>query len=275
MVMTKRDYQLFEKIHAYGMLSTTQINQLIFDGIAKTTTLRRLRILEGRRLIQRISGLESHEYLWGLTLGGAQLIGRELIKKHWNKNLLEHDYKLLCLRLTLEKHGMVKDWKSEHELRQLVYEKYGHKEAKNQLVPDGIIITASSGKQQAHALELELTLKNKTRIDEIVRRYLKKKELTSVIYIASSKGIIRSFLRTWKDLGSRDNGTQLYGSLFSEVMEKPSEAMTYGLKGPRRLLEVLNAHPSAHGLSKSCEQLIRPKTILSQRNYARNIELQS
>lgn len=273
MVVTKRDHKLLEKIHVYGMLSTTQINQLIFNGIAKTTTLRRLRILEGQRLIQRISGLESHEYLWGLTFGGAQLIGRELIKRHWNKNLLDHDYKLLCLRLTLEKHGMVKNWTPEHELRQLVYEKYGHKEAKNKLVPDGIIITASSGKKQAHALELELTLKNKTRIDEIVRRYLKKKELASVIYIASSKGIIRSFLRTWKDLASQDNGTQLYGSLFNEVMKNPQAVMAYGLKGPKRLLDILGAHPLAHKQSILHEQRSEVLSLVNAANHTTTLEI--
>src|SRR5690606_907145 len=157
----------------------------------------------------------------------------------------------------------------------LVYEKYGHKEAKNKLVPDGIIITTANGKQQAHALELELTLKNKTRIEEIVRRYLKKKELASVIYIASSKGIIRSFLRTWKDLASQDNGTQLYGSLFNEVMEKPQAAMAYGLKGSKRLSDILGAHPLAHRQSIQHEQRREVLSLVNAANHTTTLEIHS
>lgn len=275
MLVTARDRHLFEKLYAYGMLSTKQINQLIFDGIAKTTTLRRLRILEGEKFIQRISGLESHEYLWGLAQAGAQIIGRELIKKHWNKNLLDHDYKLLCLRLTLEKFGMVKMWKPEHELKHLVYAKYGHKDAKKKLVPDGIIISGNGNKVGTHALELELTLKNKTRIDEIVMSYLRKNELASVLYVASSKGIIRSFLKTWKRHKPANHLTALYGSLFDEVMDNPLEANIYGLTGKRRLGELLGAHPSAQRVSMERDQGLREFKLVSDTNHTTSLELQS
>jgi len=47
-LLTARDLTLFEKLSDYGMLSTAQINLLIFSSIAKTTVLKRLRHLEDR-----------------------------------------------------------------------------------------------------------------------------------------------------------------------------------------------------------------------------------
>ncbi len=275
MLVTARDRNLLDKLHAYGMLSTKQINQIIFDGIAKTTTLRRLRILEKEKFIQRISGLESHEYLWGLTLVGAQIIGRDLIKKHWNKNLLDHDYKLLCLRLTLENLGVINTWKPEHELKHLAFQKYGFKEAKNRLIPDAIMLSGSGQNVKTNAIELELTLKNKERIKVIVQRYLTKKELSSVIYVASSKGIIRSFLSTWRMYKPKNHSSRLYGCLYDEVMQEKSNAPIYGLEGKQRLGELLGAHPSAHRLSNRTEHGARELNLVTTNNHTTLLELQS
>jgi DNA-binding Lrp family transcriptional regulator len=61
--MTPRDIYIIKKIAAYGMLTTKQINSVCFKSIATTTVLRRLRMLEDEKYIQRLRGLESQDIL--------------------------------------------------------------------------------------------------------------------------------------------------------------------------------------------------------------------
>jgi len=84
------------------MLTTKQINKKVFGGIANTTVLRRLRSLEEAKLIKRLIGLGSQETLWIISDKALNEIeGGNFYKRYWNKNLLEHDFKLLSLRLLL------------------------------------------------------------------------------------------------------------------------------------------------------------------------------
>jgi hypothetical protein len=63
MVITNRDRLLLSQLHLYGMLATNQVRKIVFNDIAVTTVLRRLRILESKHLIKRIDGLSTAEKL--------------------------------------------------------------------------------------------------------------------------------------------------------------------------------------------------------------------
>jgi hypothetical protein len=63
MVITNRDRLLLFKLHSYGMLATNQVKTVVFNDIAVTTVLRRLRILEKGHLIKRVEGLITSEKL--------------------------------------------------------------------------------------------------------------------------------------------------------------------------------------------------------------------
>ena len=73
MLLTQRDFKLFNMLFDYGLLTTGQMNNLIFNSIRKTTILRRLRLLEAKGFIKRMIGLESFEALWFLTNEGLGL----------------------------------------------------------------------------------------------------------------------------------------------------------------------------------------------------------
>ena len=191
MVITKRDLLLFRKLAGYGMLSTKQVTSNVFQSIATTTVLRRLRTLEANNYLKRITGLESQEVLWVITERGAEVAVVQLPKRHWSKNMLDHDHKLLSLRLELEKCGVAQSWIPEHEIRSLIFKKYGLKDAKQKLIPDGLMGIEAKGIKASVAIELELTLKNQGRIKEIVKRYQEKKDLSAVWYIAESKDSVR------------------------------------------------------------------------------------
>jgi hypothetical protein len=241
MRMTPRDQKLFRHLADYGMLTTKQINTIIFGGIATTTVLRRLRNLEEQKFIKRMVGLESGETLWIITEKALPKInGGEYFKRYWNKNLLEHDYKLLCLRLLLEESGVAKSWEPEHKIRYLVFQKYDLQEAKNKLIPDGLMITEGNFKKSSVAIELELTLKNKERLKDVFKRYLEKKDLDHLWYICGSSMVARSIASIWSEVrGSSQLHLKL--SLFTDVMNRPS-AHFHAL-GVSRLSEVkVNAH---------------------------------
>ncbi len=252
MVITERDQNLFKMLSSYGMLTTSQVRTHLFNCIATTTVLRRLRQLEKGHFIQRIIGLESGEHLWGVTLKGAQKIGGELLKRNWNRNFLDHDYKLVCLRLTLENAGIAHNWSPEHEIRSSVFRKYGIEKGKKEIIPDGIMHTALNNIKQAVAVELELTLKNKGKLHEVISRYSFKKEISSIWYVASSKGILRSVLKMWKKEKRITTNTELYGSLYEDVLKNPGEALAYSLSHTVRVKDIWKPCPAqmaAQGVS--------------------------
>jgi hypothetical protein len=60
-------------------------------------------------------------------------------KRHWSKNLLEHDHKLISLRLNLEAYGISHSWIPEHLIRTNIFRKNDFKTAKEKLIPDGLM----------------------------------------------------------------------------------------------------------------------------------------
>lgn len=177
MLLTQRDFKLFNMLFDYGLLTTGQMNNLIFNSIRKTTILRRLRLLEAKGFIKRMIGLESFEALWFLTNEGAFKIGKTLLKSHWNRNFIPHDHELIKLRLHLENNLNISKWIPEQELRSLTYKKYGLKNAKDKIIPDGIMILQGQRKNYVVSIELELTQKNKTKLRHTLIQYQDKKEL--------------------------------------------------------------------------------------------------
>lgn len=251
-MITQRDLELFKKLSSYGMLTTKLVRELVFDSIATTTVLRRLRLLEDCSYVKRILGLESQEVLWMLTEKGAAEVGLELFKRNWSKNMLEHDYKLLNLRLLLERHGLTHSWKPEHEIRAMIFKASGFRAAKEKIIPDGLMGIETNGQQVSVAFELELTMKNSTRYDETFRKYGNKQNLHAIWYVAPNIGTVNQIYRRWKKIQNLWNVPRLYLSLLDEVMTNPLAARLMGDKCDR-IKDVWTAHPPAQRVSSLIE----------------------
>jgi hypothetical protein len=200
----------------------------------------------------------------------------QLSKRHWSKNMLNHDHKLLSLRLELEKCGVAQSWIPEHEIRSLIFKKYGMKEAKQKLIPDGLMGVEAKGNKASVAIELELTLKNQGRIKEIVKRYQEKKDLSAVWYIAESKSILNSLFREWINHQGINKSIRLYGSLFEDVIKNPAEAIIYGEGNALKVKDIWNvqpAHSSAQGVSTLLTLSTEQKTRTTQENHLNKIEV--
>lgn len=259
MKLTPRDLRLLKLLSSYGMLSTKQIEKFVFHSIATTTVLRRLRILEQANLLKRITGLESHELLWMLTAEGGRTARVTVPKSKWSKNMLEHDHKLVGLRIALEVSGVSHSWTPEHEIRSFIVRKHGIKNMKDRVVPDAFMGIEMSGFKHSVAIELELTLKNKTKIRKTLSRYIDKGKFHALWYVAPKKSILDSVWRQWVVLGGQNSGIIFYASLLEEVMDNALKARLMGTK-PHRIIEetwtqnsVLRA---AQEVSKQNESLI-------------------
>lgn len=237
-IVTKRDEALIKKIAELGMLSTNQISELFFEGVANTTVLRRLRILEASQLLRRVVGLDTKECLWIVTASGAQMAKVEIVKTKWSKHMIEHDHKLIALRLLLESVGVARAWMPEHEIRSHMFKKYGLREIKNKIIPDGFIGIEVNGKMESVALELELTLKNKKRYRNIIGHYQNKENLYAVWYIVPTSSMIKSIKETWKKHTSGYSDVKVYFSSLHELMKNPLEANLIGLNSVIKLSEL-------------------------------------
>lgn len=226
--LTERDLELLRSMVSMGFLGTSHIQDKFFLGAARTTVLRRLRLLENQSLVKRILGLESQENLWMVTKKGASKVRLERPKVHWNKNMLEHDYRLLKLRLSLEECGVVFSWMPEHEIRSKLFRHHGPKNFSERIVPDGLLGIQVNGKSESIALELELTLKNQTRIKRTLSRYISKGGVYGVWYVAPRLSILKSVWKIWQLCGGEKCKIKLYCSLLDEILEFPLQARLLG-----------------------------------------------
>lgn len=274
MVITQRDLEIFKKLGSHGMLSTQQINNLFFGGINKTTVLRRLRLLEDKHFLNRILGLESQENLWILESKGARTAGIEIPKRRWSKNMLEHDYKLLSLRLALEGCGIAHSWTAEHSIRSSIFKMHGLKGAKEKLIPDGFMSVEIIGIKQSVAIELELTLKNKDKLRETIHRYRNKGGIHGVWYVAPTYSILNAVYALW----DKSSPVILYLSYLDDVMGNPLEADLLGY-GPKKKIKdvwvIKGAHPSDHGVNIQGQKSIEQKLELTYEIHAPISEIAS
>jgi DNA-binding HxlR family transcriptional regulator len=275
MFITNRDIEIFKHIANFGMLSTKQINSICFNSIAATTVLRRLRMLEDKKFIQRILGLESQDVLWVLLPKGAEAAGVAIPKRHWSKNLLEHDHKLISLRLNLERSGIAHSWIPEHKIRANIFRSNDFRTAKEKLIPDGLMATEADGKRLSVAIELELTLKNKDKLHKTLSRYKRQDGILGVWYIAPTTSLLNSISAVWNDIGASSSGNKLYLSVFEDVIKNPLNAKVFGHGRGLVTSELWTprpAHPSAQSVSKQDENREHSLSELSPENHAPNYQ---
>lgn len=229
MKLTKRDNELLTRLGQYGIFSTKQIIEIFFRGINSATVLRRLRIIEKDNYLRRVGKLESNEFLWGVTTKGGEHAGLDIFKTHWSKSMLEHDHKLVSLRLILERLGIVKSWTPEHQIRSMIYKKYSLREAKNKLIPDGLIDVSIKKYDESMAIELELNLKNTSKYQKIIYAYQGKDGLHAVWYIVSTQSIYNCLKNYWNKGRSSYSKLKVYFSFLEDIKTLGIEAKMFGL----------------------------------------------
>lgn len=255
MKMTNRDRELLSSLQRYGCLTTKQVAEMHFRGIAQTTTLRRLRALSKDHYVQRILGLESAERLWALTKKSALLL-EKAAKLHFPRVVLEHESTLTELRLMLESTGLIHSWIPEHEIRASVSKKYGIRESRRRVIPDALIGVSVSGIKESVALELELSPKNQNRYKQILYDYSTKSTLWGVWYVTGSRTLEKQIRTAQRNAFAGERGPKILFTDLQSLLDEPLLARVRGKDSAQTLTEIFKpkdfvkgAHPHDHRVS--------------------------
>ncbi len=227
MYFTNRDQHLLSDLGDYGLLSTTIIIEKHFNNVDYSTVLRRLRILEKEGLIRRAGLLMTTENLWAIAPKGAKKMSLENFKCYWNQASIDHDFKLIKLRMFLEELGIIKKWIAEHVIRSMIYKKYSLRDAKNKLIPDGIFESKIDNSSHSMAIELEMNLKSQSRYKKILGQYQWNKDLLGVWYIVPSQAILNKLKDYWNRTTSSYTEGKIYFSLLDDLLTFKGESLLY------------------------------------------------
>lgn len=252
MFLTIRDQEILEDIRSYGILTTRMIAARHFPGVAMTTVLRRLRMIEATGYVCRITGLEGAQTGWVLTKTSAQKMHPTPSKIHFPRFILDHDLKLTHLRLALEAAGVARSWKPEHEIRAKVAARHGLRKISERVIPDGLIGVEVKGAKESIALELELSCKNQKRYRSIFREYRYKENLWAIWYVVSKATIGRQLAGAAKEARCDTYGPYFLWSVLADVMANPANARVNGFSKPYRVKDIWKpspAHTPAQGVS--------------------------
>jgi DNA-binding Lrp family transcriptional regulator len=262
-----RDRILFEKLNYYGVMTTSQIAEVVFIGITLSTVLRRLRKLENADFLKRNFGLVSHELAWILTEKSARLVSNHLPKHRQSRFNVVHDTKLTDVRLALESSGLVRSWVAEHEIRHKVYQNYGVKRAGEKLIPDGLLGVLWHEVNENIAVELELTGKSSGRYKQIFRQYKYKESLIGVWYLVPTNTLGRQLKTVWQDVVKADSRPYFFWSLVDDVINNKENALIHLSGNSKTLGDAWScnkpsapAHVGAHHVS-SLSKNIQPDEL--------------
>lgn len=257
MYFTNRDQRLLSDLGNYGLLSTTVIVEKYFNNVDYSTVLRRLRILEKEGLIRRAGFLMTTENLWAIAPKGAKKMSLENFKCYWNQASIDHDFKLIKLRMFLEELGIIKKWIAEHVIRSMIYKKYSLREAKNKLIPDGIFETNIEKSSQSMAIELELNLKSQSRYKRILGQYQWNENLLGVWYIVPNLAILNKLKDYWNRTTSSYTEGKIYFSLLDDLLTFKGESTLYSIN-EKYLLKDFFKIPAHKVAQEVVTNLVRP-----------------
>ena len=260
---------LLSDLGNYGLLSTTIIVEKHFNNVDYSTVLRRLRILEKEGLIRRAGLLMTTENLWAIAPKGAKKMSLENFKCFWNQASIDHDFKLIKLRMFLEELGIIKKWIAEHVIRSMIYKKYSLRDAKNKLIPDGIFETKIDNSSYSMAIELELNLKSQSRYKKILGQYQWNKDLLGVWYIVPTLAILNKLKDYWIRTMSSYTEGKIYFSLLDDLLTFKGESLLYSTNEKFLLKEFFKipAHQTAQEVVTIIEKPLQNEYRLTSSDH--------
>ncbi len=226
-MQTQRDIELFSMLSKYGVMTTRQIAEELFKGIARTTVLRRLRYLESEEFLTRIPGLVNSENAWAMTRDGAKFVADRPPKWNYSRFNLDHDVKLTSLRLSLERLGVVHSWIPEHEIRHKVLSKHGLEYGKRMVIPDGILGCKIQGAIRSLSIELELNYKNKDRYRRMFQEYKWKSNIYGVWYFTPSPSLAKTIEKAYREAAGTAHSPKFFWSSTEEIESNSRSAKIY------------------------------------------------
>jgi hypothetical protein len=274
MILQDRDRKLLFSLSKYGVLSTEQIANTFFVGVAHTTVMRRLRKLESESVILRLKGLPFAQSAWCLTVTGARRIEVQEPQRYSNQNVILHEVTLSGLRMCLEKINLGSDWISESDIRKDFTYSRTYNNTREQIIPDGVFVAKdiSSG---IVAVELELTPKSHARYRKILSQYALKDSIKWLWYVVSKKSIAITVLNQWLRVRRFTNSPILMYSVLEDLFCNLEKANVHIADGRNKHLDQVFDIPPLLSKSTSIADLSDHRVSkLSENSLSNQLEKQ-
>ena len=255
LVLQPRDLKLLDLLNRYNLMSTKQIQSLVFSRIADSTMLRRLRLLEKNKYICQSAILDNYSRTWQLSDRSLEVMPDANVFKIYNRNTINHDILITEVRLKLEKINLGKDWVNGFDIKARVTKDQNSFRKEHQLVPDGVMIAAMKKQHMAIAVELELTIKSKNRYLNLLENYDNNPKINFVWYIFKGISELKAFEKILIDV--RRKG-KIWISLLGDVLKNDDFRIYLISEGKWLQLSNISfdeykkpAHPDDLGVSNS------------------------
>ena len=190
MIFQERDAKILRWLNGFGFASADQIKR--FMGVGKTAAYVRIKkLVEGGYLRQeRI--LHGQARIHRLTKQGSVAINDGILPlKHVNLGTFRHDYKLIDLALSLESDlgcRFTSERRIRHDEGLSGVGQLGH-------IPDGYLHLDDD---KPIAIELELSVKSRERLNSIINEYSCNLGVKEVWYYTDSNEVVRAIEKAIK-----------------------------------------------------------------------------
>lgn len=211
--LTSRDQRILLLLGEYGCVTADRIKAHFWNDNPKSRAhFRRIGILKRRNLIENVEGDGGITIGYRLTRKGRALFSemftswRDPPTRRGYKTQFEHDQLLIDLRRIFTESAIIKEFKTELEVRRELMTgpvQLQHWE-KKPLVPDATFMMEVPGKKLRVAVELELTVKTRTRYTRIFRNHLLTRNWQLVIYVVKDELLRKRLMRHLSDVKSSD-----------------------------------------------------------------------
>lgn len=190
MIFQERDADILKWINGFGFASAEQIQS--FMKVGKTACYVRLKKLVDGGYLTRERILHGQARIHKLTKKGMLACGDAILPlKYVNLGTFRHDFKLIDLALMLEREtggSFMPDRRIRHDEGLSGVGQLGH-------IADGYL---SVGQDKPIAVELELSVKSRVRIQGIINDYGGNLAVKEVWYYTDNKEVVRAIAKASK-----------------------------------------------------------------------------
>lgn len=214
-------FEILTPLLKWRILSVRELkNQSEYSG-SQSAFYKIISKLEKNNLIESFMNHWSNEKFLYLKPNALVALGEEKFLLPINKDIRFHDAIVTKVALYLKTYSFVKEIFLDQEISKQfpLMEK----------TPD-ILIQGETNIPFRLAFEIELTQKNKTRVQDILRRHSESKIVNNVVYITDKKSIFNSYLSHLQEMK-----TSINHSKFIFIYEKDLNAKTFNLLNSKAL----------------------------------------
>jgi hypothetical protein len=242
--LTVRDRRLLSFLAEYGCVSADRIKAQFWGNRGNLRShYRRLGVLKRQGFIENVLGDKAISIGYRLTKKGKDVLDYlgETLNRPANrrsyKTQFEHDQLMIDLRRILELSPIVKDFRTEAEVRGEVLKDRGRRQSWENLpsIPDATFVFEVPGQKMRVAVELELSGKSSRRYKKIFADHMLSKDWNLVFYVVKNEKLLRYLREILKDTKSKNvhvrvaraiNG--IYFCLLEEVLSLKCAAAFVG-----------------------------------------------